>query len=222
MREIHFMSSDVHQLITDVMESDFPVFILELRGVYGLVAPHSAQGVNALNRAKERKPGKYYGSLAGNLEPLMTITPPNSIVRKPAVIPMLEGCFIRFKTDAPGLNETRCQGTHQVLIEHESIRALALILENATTQTNSKQAIIPYPLCTSANMSGDPNGSITNESEALTFGVKRHIPLFIHTGMKGNDLGSYPIIEELADGRLRIVRQGPNGEETLRNLQSLI
>jgi hypothetical protein len=80
---------------------------------------------------------------------------------------------------------------------------------------------IPYPLCTSANLSGHVEGSITELSKALNFGLERGVPLFIHTGMLGNQTGSYPIIEELAQGELRLARKGPDGDAILAALNKL-
>ena len=221
MHEIHLRDLDLHDHITKVLESAFPVFITELRGVYGLFAPHSTQGVEALNHAKARKPGKFYGSLAGNLETLLSITNPNSIVHHPKALSILEGCFIRFETNAPALQETVCDGTHQVLIEHPSLRAIAQIMEAYAAPLSEGVVHNPFPLCTSVNVSGAPTGSITTTSEALSFAIERHIPLFIHTGALGTEKGSYPIIEELPNGQLRLARNGPQGEQVLQKLQKL-
>jgi len=80
----------------------------------------------------------------------------------------------------------------------------------------------PFPLCTSANMSGDTDGPIIEQAKALSFAKERHIPLFIHTDLMGSEKGSYPIIEELAEGQLRLARNGPQGEEILHKLRQLL
>jgi tRNA A37 threonylcarbamoyladenosine synthetase subunit TsaC/SUA5/YrdC len=221
MREIHLSDPNLHDHVSKVLESAFPVFIMELRGVYGLCAPHSKQGVNALNHAKARKPGKFYGSLAGNLDTLLAITKPNSIVHHPKALSILDGCFIRFKTNAPALPETVSDGTHQVLIERPSLRAIAQIMESYATPLSEGVVHNPFPLCTSVNMSGASAGSITTTPEALSFAVERNIPLFVHTGSLGTEKGSYPIIEELTNGELRLARNGPQGEQVLQKLQQL-
>jgi len=221
MHEIHLRDLDLHDHITKVLESAFPVFIMEVRGVYGLFAPHSTRGIEALNHAKARKPGKFYGSLAGNLDTLLSITKPDSIVHHPEALSILDGCFIRFETNAPALQETVCDGTHQVLIEHPSLRAIAQIMEAYATPLSKSIVNNPFPICTSANLSGDSKGPITTLSEALCFAKERNISLFVHTGLLGLEKGSYAIIEELPNGQLRLARNGPQGEQVLQKLQQL-
>jgi tRNA A37 threonylcarbamoyladenosine synthetase subunit TsaC/SUA5/YrdC len=68
------------------------------------------------------------------------------------------------------------------------------------------------PLCTSANMSGDPNGSITEWDRAYEFAVDRRVPLVVRCDSTQELLGSYPIFW-LQRERVRIDRVGPGMEE---------
>jgi hypothetical protein len=47
-------------------------------------------------------------------------------------------------------------------------------------------------LCTSANISGDTNGAITDLEQALEFGKAQGVGLFVHSGLLIKNLGSYP------------------------------
>lgn len=217
MREAHLNDENIHQLIEQVFSSDFPVLIMELRGVYGLLAPHTLAGAIALNRAKERRLDKFYGTIAGSVDALLALAGSSSIIHKPGALQALEGCFIRFQMQAPGMDLTIRNGTHQVLLEQAAMRNVIQSME-----TYGDGAFpIPYPLCSSANMSGDEGGSITKRSKALSFASERGISLFIHTDMLGHETGSYPIIEEMVDGELNIVRHGPKGLAILERLQRL-
>ncbi|MFM7729434.1 MAG: hypothetical protein ACKO6L_00155 [Flavobacteriales bacterium] len=217
MREVHLHDEAIEPLIREVFSSAFPVVLMELRGVFGLLAPHTREGAAALNRAKERKTGKHYGSIAGNLDALIANANADSIIQTPEALNILEGCFIRFSMKNQGLGETICNGTHQVLIEESGLRA---VIQSWETQ-GPEVFPIPYPLCTSANLSGHVEGSITELSKALDFGLERGVPLFIHTGMLGNQTGSYPIIEELEQGELRLARKCPDGDAILAALNTL-
>jgi hypothetical protein len=68
------------------------------------------------------------------------------------------------------------------------------------------------PLCTSANMSGHPDGSIVSWEKAYAFGVERNIPLVVRCESEEGLVGSYPIFWLQRD-RVRIERDGPRMEE---------
>ena len=67
------------------------------------------------------------------------------------------------------------------------------------------------PLCTSANISGHPDGSIVAWDRAYAFGVERGIPLVVQCEPDRGLVGTYPIFWLQRD-RVRIERDGPRME----------
>lgn len=208
------------QLAFEVFCSDYPILLIELPSVYGLMAPNTPEGVMALNKCKKRLAGKFYGSISGNYDDLRRMTS-----LPPVPLASLQSFILRLKVNEPCQTAVCCNGTHQVLLENDLIKnfvsKLESLLNSAGMNNHFPVSCYAGPLCTSANISGDASGSITHLSDALTFAEDRKIPLMIHTSMLGEKTGSYPIFSY--DGmRFHKERVGPSDDTLLNHLnQSL-
>jgi hypothetical protein len=77
----------------------------------------------------------------------------------------------------------------------------------------------PYSaaICSSANYSGDPAGSIVEESRALAFARERGVSLVVRCEPPQGAVGSYPILWLRRD-RITVERLGPGLEAILARL----
>lgn len=215
-----------------VMRSDFPVAMLQLPAVFALIAPPTEAGVQALNKAKNRIVGKYYGSAIGELSAFVSMAlqqhVPDDFRNDLQSMRVMEGAFIRLKV-TNGMDDTACvtNGTHQGLLlsegpERKLFRAIeeafALNAPNALFTGGSYYA----PICTSANVSGDPLGSIVDMERALRFADERNISLVIsNSAEKSYESGSYPIFS-FDRNTVSVMRRGPRQERILRALPTTI
>lgn len=215
-----------------VMHSSYPVAMVQLPSVFALIAPSTALGVNALNRAKQRLPGKYYGSAIGDLNAFLSLadqdTLPEAFRMNAASVAVMEGAFIRCRvTDAAVETATITAGTHQgLLLPVGPERALFKAIEQAFRKNSPNElfagASYYAPICTSANFSGDPLGSIVDMQRARAFAQASGIPLFINNdNAQGDETGSYPIFA-FEGNSVRVMRNGPAQERILRALPSSI
>jgi tRNA A37 threonylcarbamoyladenosine synthetase subunit TsaC/SUA5/YrdC len=207
----------------EVFDSSDPVFMLQLPAVYALVAPPLARGVEALHRAKDRLPGKHYGSAIGRSEAFWSMALPGSYPEAfaaPSSLDLLTGAFVRVTVCATSVDTSAVrQGTHQGLLLDGPVRELFVALE-AASLPKAEPALMGghrygAPLCTSANVSGDPLGSITDWDRARAFAADRGIALVIRAPAEQGPAGSYPIFA-LERERISIARHGP-GEEAIRS-----
>lgn len=210
-----------------VMRSKNPVFMIKLPAVYALVAPPTLEGVNALNNAKRRLPGKCYGSLIGRSEPFFELAnrqqTPAKLLSDPAKQEAFQGAFIRLHTTTSdfGLSVIR-DDTHQgLLLPVGPLRQFFVRIEDEFTPLTST-VFAPHPykacLCTSANISGDPEGSITSFDRAMEFARLQKLPLVVHQEALVAETGSYPIIA-VHRNHLSIERAGPGLQQILDRLQ---
>jgi hypothetical protein len=72
--------------------------------------------------------------------------------------------------------------------------------------------VFTAPLCTSANVSGHPDGSITSWERAREFAADRDVPLVVRCEPTPELVGSYPIFWIRSD-RISIEREGPRMAE---------
>jgi hypothetical protein len=198
-------SSSLEEELLKLLNSEFPVFMLQLPPVFALIAPATQKGVNALNNSKSRIPGKYYGSAIGELSKFMSIARkeflPDIFQGSHHRLDFLESSFIRLRvTDENVESPVIKNGTHQgLLLEDSKERSIFRFIENSSNQffSNPLYHGLHYhaPICTSANESGDPNGAITDYDEAMHFAKDKNIPLIITNKklIKGSRSGSYPI-----------------------------
>jgi tRNA A37 threonylcarbamoyladenosine synthetase subunit TsaC/SUA5/YrdC len=206
----------------EVFASSHPVFMLQLPSVYALVAPPHARGVEALHRAKDRLAGKHYGTAIGRSDAFWSMAMPGSLpdaFAAPSSLDLLTGAFVRVAVCAPGVDTAAvCQGTHQGLLLDGPFRELVVALE-AASLSSAEPALMGghrygAPLCTSANLSGDPLGSITDWDRARAFAEDRGVELVIRAPAARGSAGSYPIFA-LERERIFIARHGP-GEDEIR------
>jgi tRNA A37 threonylcarbamoyladenosine synthetase subunit TsaC/SUA5/YrdC len=215
-----------------VMHSDFPVAVVQLPAVFALIAPSTPAGVAALNKAKNRLSGKHYGSAIGDLSAFAAMSQqenlPDDFRENMHGMQVLEGAFIRLRVaDSRAETVAVSMGTHQGLLLPEGMeRTLFRAIEQAFVADgpNEVYAGARYyaPLCTSANLSGDPFGSIVDLERAHAFVNERNIPLFIsNKSAHSEETGSYPIFS-FEKNTVTIMRSGPNQERILRALPSSI
>jgi len=194
-----------------------PVLMLELPTVFALVAPPTAAGAAALDAAKRRMPGKTYGSLIGSLDRFRQLARTASLppwLRAPGALQVFEGGFMRVQVGESGARTpTVSEGTHQgLLLEDGPHRAFVCLLEARLRELAEPEMFCggrcAAPLATSANWSGDPDGSITEWGPARAFAQAVGLPLVIRCEPVGSSSGSYPIFQ-LGPHGVSLERPGP-------------
>jgi tRNA A37 threonylcarbamoyladenosine synthetase subunit TsaC/SUA5/YrdC len=197
IKEINLTDHNFLESVIGVFSSDNPVIILEFTGTYGLVAPNTNIGTKSLDYAKTRLDNKYYGSILGNCETFRKILPHHLKPNIEEIIEIFKGAFVRFEVENKSSNSKVIKdGKHQVLIENPDFRKQIELVELMLIKQHSESDFFleNYQglLCTSANISGDANGAITDLEQALEFGKAQGIELFVHSGLLIKNLGSYP------------------------------
>jgi len=114
---------------------------------------------------------------------------------------------------------------HQILIESEKLKT---VIESIETEYIKKIKVSDFftsnfqsPIISSLNISGSLEGAITHNIDALNFGARKNIPLFIHSDYITQAVGSYPIFSFNKDCSLRMERRGINDEKILSKLQQI-
>jgi len=225
MIEIHFNDQDFCKKMVEVFESSFPVVLFEFRNVFGLLATNSLLGVEALNKTKNRLSGKFYGSFSGDLNRFSELIDDEKI-NNLELLNNFVGSFIRVPVKAINkFNPVVNNGLHQTLIEDLPVRKKIAEFETEYLKIKKTSDFFAFnfqaPLCTSANESGDPNGGITNKEIALEFGKIKGIPLFVHTDLISDGLGSYPIFS-LLDDKITTHRDGAETQNVLKKIQKYL
>jgi hypothetical protein len=200
MKEIHIKDIDILNEVIKVFTGKNPVAVLEFPRVYGLMAPHSLLGAQAMSQVKNRLPQKYYGSFMGNDGAFRKMVPKALHFFLELLTPELGGASFRFpiQSSIHYHDVTTYKGTHQVLIvPNEEIKNKLYNLDNELEkifpQSDFYDVNYQSPLVTSLNVSGANEGAIVKKKEALDFAFKMNIPLFIHTDYLDDHVGSYPI-----------------------------
>lgn len=216
MKEVHLNDADFCKEMKAVFLSNFPVVIFEFSGVYGLLAPNNSSGINALNKAKSRLNHKYYGSLLGDFSRCKEIFSNEFLLDELTFLKTFQGSIIRVpvKSDLEKIIIVH-EGKHQILIENQLVQDKIAAFEKLIHEElpQSDFFLYPYlgPLCTSANISGDPSGGIKELSKARAFARDRKIPLLVHTDLLSDKLGSYPVFS-LTNTGYSLERNGPNSD----------
>jgi tRNA A37 threonylcarbamoyladenosine synthetase subunit TsaC/SUA5/YrdC len=213
-----------------VFESDLPVILIELPSVFALLAPPTKLGVEALNRVKERLSGKFYGTAIGSLDSFILSAQssylPEAFQYNHLELPYLVGSIIRFVfSEASVTTPTLANGTHQGLLLSGRLRQYFSIMEDYAG-LNRDDSVFPklkYSalLCTSANISGDPEGSIIDLEKARLFAKERNIALFIRMSEPSIKGGSFPIFSFFKN-QCQLVRNGPGADAIIDSIPKSI
>lgn len=202
----------------------FPVIMLEFPEVFALMATPNQEGVDGLNRVKNRLPEKYYSTLIGDSSNFIRLSDqiPDCLIPDQFEESFV-GTLVRIQISALKPNSVLCyQGTHQgLLYKPGNYRDLFKSLEKAFMPITDPAFFFgknySAAICTSANLSGHPNGSITDLENARTFAKNTGIPLMIRTDdpKKSIETGSYPVLFP-TESSIIIEREGPGLEEVMR------
>jgi tRNA A37 threonylcarbamoyladenosine synthetase subunit TsaC/SUA5/YrdC len=218
MREIYIGDPGAASAVIDTLRHD--VVMVQMPTVFVLLAPPNSDGVERLDRAKIRLPNKNYGTALGDLESFYamalagTLPPELDSVEK---LQVLSGAFIRITVAPENFNSAMVRnGTAQGLLLEGPHRELFKAVEASFADVAEPSMVRGHrfaaPLCTSANISGHPDGSIVSWDQAYAFGLERNIPLVVRCEPEPGLVGSYPIFW-LQQDRVRIERDGPRMEE---------
>ena len=227
MKEIHLYDKNLIDRIIEIFHSDFPVVILEFKHVYGLMAANNSKGVEAINKIKRRLPNKYYSSFLGINDSFREIIHPDFVSIFDQVVNAAEGAFLRFPVHNMKRQNLTCHNNmHQTLIESKMLKTAIELIETEYIKTAKVSEFFnsnfQSPLISSLNISGSLEGAITDKIDALNFGVRENIPLFIHSDYITQTAGSYPIFSYNKDAFLRMERRGVDDEVIQSNLLKII
>jgi hypothetical protein len=224
MKELEISERGVFEACIQALAS-FPVVMIQFPEVFGLMAMPNREGVAGLNRVKSRLPNKLYGSVIGDLEKFLamhTESGRTNYLRKQEDIHKLNGSIIRIRIDASQRSSSAClNGTHQgLLLQEGAARELFKHLELAFEPYADPELFLGHPfsapLCSSANISGHPDGSITEIERARHFGREMGLPLLVRCSEWDSirDKGSYPVLS-LERDHIIIDRKGPGLERIM-------
>ena len=225
MKKMWINDKGLVEEIMNIFHSDYPVVMFQLPTVYTLIAPPTQAGAQALNHAKKRLPEKNYGSAIGNLNVFHRLANKGSLPEEldsPEKLELFSGAFMRIDVGDSDFNSVLVRsGTHQGLLLNWPFRDVFIELEKAIKPMVEPELFqgksYASVLCTSANLSGDPKGSITKWSRARRFARNRAIKLVIRTHSTEDVLGSYPIFY-LTPNKVEIKRHGPREKEIMCRL----
>src|SRR5688572_27807114 len=96
--------------------------------------------------------------------------------------------------------------------------AVQIVADKTPTQPGESvvfTATVTAPLCTSANISGHPEGSIVSWNQAYAFGVERNIPLVVRAGGRAGRLLS-DLLAAARSGADRARWAAPGGAQERR------
>lgn len=224
MKETSIFDSNTISHILDFLNNN-QVILLEFPNVYGLIASSSEAGVQSLNKAKSRKPNKYYGSIMGSLENAKNLfyaeTKTSKLIQQ-IDLQVFNNSFLRLNITSNKFSSGAIrQGTHQLFLSSNYIKDIAIAVE-ANQQKASGNPLFNQlhyfaPLCTSANISGDKNGSIIGLEKALEFGKQQNIGLFVHAKKEAMKSGSYSIFS-LESGKVELKRNSKDSQSILEKI----
>jgi hypothetical protein len=212
----------IHTILRETLTSSLPVFAFEFDRVFGLVAPFTPQGIDALNQTKKRLAGKTYGSIIADrnefiANSLLPIANPRDFFS------LLKNSFIRvpFKCFIQN-SDVVCNGTHQALIADMRLSQFFQNLHKTAGLKPAEFFHFPYSsfLITSANFSGDKKGAIIHPEKIQEFCVATGIKTIVMTRLSNGNKGSYPILD-LSQRPFTIARAGTNDNLLLNNAQRL-
>lgn len=215
MKTIDIHHPDTFDLAIEAIHQS-PI-IVQLPTVFVLLAAPTSKGAAQLNETKTRLPGKNYGTAIGSLSEFVAQAMPASLPEafsSPDDFVKMTGTFIRVQfRDKNFHSATLSNGTHQGVLLDGIYAELFKAIEHSFASF-APDKIWDYrnysaPLCTSCNVSGDPEGSITALDKALHFAKEKRIPFFIKGPASSHELGSYPIFG-YEKHQVSIHRAGPH------------
>ena len=216
--------------------SDAPLIFNELKtgaimvhlgNVYAIVALPTEKGVKQIDRLKKRLPGKSYGSMVHDLRRFidhsnLTSSDADAFIKNRNS--SIENCFLRLPWVNSVPEQLTMNGTHQGLILQEPFKSFAREIEKLIEKEILEDQLIGFHwlICSSANISGDPKGSITNYDGAIKFGTDQEIPLLVKFKIDNSKYshGSFPIFS-IQNGCFSLTRNGPYEEENRLKLAKL-
>jgi tRNA A37 threonylcarbamoyladenosine synthetase subunit TsaC/SUA5/YrdC len=218
MRELHIDDADTVDAVVETLRHD--LVMVQMPTVFVLLAPPNSDGVARLNRAKTRLPNKNYGTALGDLASFYAMATPGTLppeLDSVEGLKLLSGAFIRITVGPETFNSPMVRaGTAQGLLLEGPHRELFKAVEASFADRVEPDLVSGHrfaaPLCTSANISGHPDGSIVAWEQAYAFGIERDIPLVVRCEPEPGLVGSYPIFWLQRD-RALIERDGPRLEE---------
>ena len=222
VHEVMIDAPDVASHVQEALQLAPHVVMIELPSVFGLFTVPTRAGAHALDVVKSRLPGKTYGTAIGDLRRFTSLAMPGVLgaqARETADWSWLESAFIRFGIGPESLDTPAIRrGTHQGLLMGQGPhRRLFVALEDARLGADDDlfgARRCDALMCSSANRSGDPDGSITEFKSARAFAAERGVKLIVRNLPFNGPRGSYPIIW-FREGMASIERSGP-GVERLR------
>ena len=176
--------------------------LLNLNNVFAVVSTASDFGIEALSKIKKRKEGKSYGSMVSDPFRFIQESQLDSIAKERLSVlantGALEGSFIRLPWVNNNQKDIVMNGTHQGLILSEPVKTFCEQVE-FRLKDEFKDIFMPRLLCSSANISGDQRGSITDRETAIRFGIDREIELFVDFNFDKKEItkGSFPIFSSM-------------------------
>lgn len=222
LREISIHDSGAIPAALDALHSN-SIVMVQMPAVFVLLAPATQKGIEALNGTKQRMPNKNYGSAIGDIRRFHALAEAGALpseLRRAEDLNLMTGAFIRFGIGPSRFNSSAVRGgTHQGVLVEGPHRELFSAVEQSFARQAEPSLFCGHaysaPLCTSANLSGDPLGSITDWERAHDFARARGLSLIIRCEPAEGENGSYPIFYFQGD-RVSIERHGP-GEEAIMN-----
>jgi len=199
--------------------------IVQLPTVFVLLAAPTERGALQLDACKTRLAGKNYGTAIGSLELFLAQAdaahlPPQ--FNAPAHFAAMTGSFIRVRFRGTDFQSATIRGgTHQGVLLDGLHRELFRRIE-ASFLPGPPDPVWGHhnycaPLCTSCNVSGDPEGSIVTLDKALAFARLRNVELLITCPETASQLGSYPIFGYERD-KVTVHREGPYLDDFKRRI----
>jgi len=190
--------------------------VVQLPTVFVLLAAPTTRGAAQLDRSKTRLPGKNYGTAIGSLQGFLAQADSSQMPAEfstAADFERMTGTFIRLRFRSSDFDSaTLRDGTHQGVLLDGVHRALFKHIEASFAGLPPDPvwggSNYAAPLCTSCNVSGDPDGSIVELERALDFAKDRGVGLVVTCADRAEQLGSYPIFG-YEKQRVTVHREGP-------------
>ena len=223
MKIVDIRDSDAMDLAVDAVHDD--AIVVQLPTVFVLLARPTREGAAQLDRSKTRLPGKNYGTAIGSLDLFLAQAHPGHLPQEFSTTQDFErmtGSFIRLRFRAADFDSpVMRRGTHQGVLLDGPHRELFRRLEASCVGLPPDEiwggGNVAAPLCTSCNVSGDPNGSIVKLERAIDFCRDRGVHLLVTCEDRVAELGSYPILGYERDA-VRVHRDGPGLDEFKRRI----